>query len=93
MIGSNQITLTLADGTMLPDCRPDLVSVGDLMARGWSIIPVMYKSKIPAVRWEEYQRRLATVEEIERWFTHPPFNIGVVTGRISGIFVVDRVWA
>jgi putative DNA primase/helicase len=59
------------------------------MARGWSIIPVQYKSKLPAVRWEPYQKRLATLDELERWFTHPPFIVGIVTGKVSGLFVVD----
>ncbi len=82
-------TISLADDTKLPDCRVDLLSIGDLMPRGWSIIPLRYRSKIPAVKWEPYQKRLATLEELESWFTEGPFNVGVVTGRISGIFVVD----
>jgi putative DNA primase/helicase len=83
------VSITLADGTILPGCRPDLVSLGDLLARGWSVIPVRHKSKIPSVRWEEFQRRHATVDEHERWFSRQPFNVGIVTGKISGIFVVD----
>jgi hypothetical protein len=82
-------TVTLADGTTLPGCRPDLLNVGDLMARGWSIIPLKPHSKIPAVRWEDYQQRLATLDELEQWFTVPGFNLGIVTGTISRIFVVD----
>jgi hypothetical protein len=34
---------------VLPGCRPDLLNIGDLMARGWSIIPLQYRSKVPAV--------------------------------------------
>ena len=82
-------TITLADGTVLPDCRPDLLSIGDLMARRFSLIPLKPKSKIPVVKWEPYQHRLATLDELEAWFTVPGFNVGVVTGRISGIFVID----
>jgi len=81
--------ITLADGTVLTGCRPDLLSLGDLMARGWSIIPLQPRSKLPAVRWEPYQHRLATPAELESWFTYPGNNIGIVTGTISGIFVVD----
>lgn len=86
---SSVASITLADGTVLPGCRPDLVSLGDLMARGWSLIPLKPRSKVPAVRWEEYQRRHATLEELEQWFTQPGYNVGIVTGTISGIFVVD----
>jgi putative DNA primase/helicase len=87
---SDSITITLAgDGTVLPDCRQDLLNVGDLMARGWSIIPLRPRSKVPSVKWETYQRRLATLDELENWFTTPGYNLGVVTGRVSGIFVVD----
>lgn len=86
---SRSESISLADGTVLAGCRPDLLSLGDLLARGWSVIPVRFRSKIPLVRWEAYQKRHATVDELEQWFTRSPFNVGVVTGRISGIFVVD----
>jgi hypothetical protein len=82
-------TVTLADGTVLPGCRPDLLSIGDLMARGWSIFPLKPRSKVPAVRWEPYQHRLATLEELEQWFTTPGYNIGVATGALSKVFVID----
>src|SRR5215467_2731793 len=82
-------TITLADGTILPGCRPDLLNIGDLMARGWSIVPLQPRSKVPAIKWEPYQRRLATIDEIETWFTEPGYNVGIVTGKLSGIFVVD----
>ena len=83
-------TVTLADNTVLPGCRPDLPSLGDLMARGWSIFPLKPRSKVPAVRsWAKYQHRLATVDELEQWFTTPGFNVAIVTGRLSGIFVID----
>lgn len=54
----------MADGTALPDCRPDWLNIGDLMARGWSLFPLKPRSKIPAVRWEEYQRRLPRIDEL-----------------------------
>jgi hypothetical protein len=82
-------TITLADGTMLPGCRPDLLNIGDLFARGWSIFPLKPRSKVPAVKWEPYQHRLATLEELESWFTVPGFNVGICTGSVSKIFVID----
>jgi hypothetical protein len=85
----DQPRVTLADGTVLPGCRLDLLNIGDLMARGWSIFPLQPRSKVPAVKWEEYQQRMATLEEFEQWFTKPGFNVGIVTGTISKIFVFD----
>ena len=93
MADRDLVTITLADGTVLPGCRPDLFSIADLMARGWSVIPLKPKSKIAAVKWEAYQHRLATLDELEAWFTLPGFNVGIVTGTISKLFVVDAASA
>ena len=86
---SQSVTITLADGTLLPGCRPDLLNIGDLLARNWSIFPLKPRSKVPAIRWEECRRRFPTFDEIERWFTRPGFNVGIVTGQLSKIFVID----
>ena len=54
-----------------------------------SVIPVS-KSKKPLIKWEEYQKRLPTEDEIRSWWTkHPNANIGIVTGSVSGIAVID----
>jgi putative DNA primase/helicase len=29
-------------------------------------------------------------EQVRQWFTNTPYNIGLATGRVSGIFVLDR---
>lgn len=56
---------------------------------GWSIIPVGQDKK-PLIAWAEFQKRRATRNEITAWFTiFPKANIGVVTGKISGIIVFD----
>jgi hypothetical protein len=56
---------------------------------GWSVIPVD-SSKKPLVKWEEYQKRIASVDEINVWFSQwPDANIGIVTGSISKLIVVD----
>ena len=40
--------------------------------------------------WTEYQRRRATHDEVKGWFSRwPDSRIGLVTGAISGIMVVD----
>lgn len=59
------------------------------MKRGWSIIPVK-KDKIPCIPWREFQTRFATEEEILKWIdTYPDMQIGIVTGKISNLTVVD----
>ena len=60
------------------------------LARGWSVIPVEPRGKRPLVPWTEYQLRPATVEELEAWFKRwPKANIGIVTGAVSGVVVLD----
>lgn len=60
------------------------------LRQGYSIIPLKPRSKEPLIPWQEYQKRHATEAEVRGWFTsHPRANIGLVTGQISGIAVVD----
>jgi hypothetical protein len=68
-----------------------LANIGDLWGRGWSVIPLEFGGKRPAIAsWTEYQTRPATFEELESWFGgEQRHNIGVVTGHVSGIFVLD----
>jgi KaiC/GvpD/RAD55 family RecA-like ATPase len=61
----------------------------DYLTRGWSVIPVGDDKK-PLIAWKPYQERRATKEEcFEWWTTWPGANIGLVTGKISGISVLD----
>lgn len=55
----------------------------------FSIIPVKPDKK-PYIKWEEFQKRLPTEAEILEWWSKwPDANIGIVTGIISGIAVID----
>lgn len=56
---------------------------------GWSVIPLQPKGKKPLFPWKEYQTRKPTPEELEEWFSSGENNIGIVTGNISGLVVVD----
>jgi len=61
-------------------------------ARGWSVLPIEPAGKRPLVPWLELQQRAATVAQIEAWFGRwPDANVGIVTGRVSGLVVVDVV--
>lgn len=57
--------------------------------RGFSVIPLLAKDKKPAISWAEYQKRRPTRDELRTWFSEGDYNIGIVTGKISGIVVVD----
>lgn len=58
-------------------------------ALGFSIIPVG-RDKVPLIKWVQYRNEIATPEQIKAWFKQfPNMNIGVVTGAISGIVVID----
>lgn len=57
---------------------------------GFSVIPVSKSSKQPLIPWERYQRELASPQQIARWwndFSGP--NVGIVTGGLSNICVID----
>jgi hypothetical protein len=57
---------------------------------GWSVLPLRAKSKRPLVAWRELEKRRASREEIEGWFRRwPDANVGVVTGAISRLVVLD----
>ena len=76
-----------------------------LLALGFSVIPVhtpwrdgcscgddtcASPGKHPRIRWTEYQKRLPTEDEVRRWFKRwSQANIGIATGAVSGIVVVD----
>ena len=56
---------------------------------GFSVIPVG-KDKRPTTQWKSYQERMATKTEIEYLFNNEKVEgVGIVTGAISGIVVVD----
>ncbi|MDP3792205.1 MAG: bifunctional DNA primase/polymerase [bacterium] len=58
-------------------------------ALGWSVIPVGFDKK-PLFLWKKYQTHHATEDEIRKWWLDYPYaQIGIVTGAVSGIVVID----
>ena len=56
----------------------------------WSVIPMRAYDKRPIINWQQYQQRRATEQEINQWYQRwPEANIGIVTGSISCIVVLD----
>ncbi len=57
---------------------------------GFSVIPVRPEDKKPYVMWEPFQKRHPTPQEVEGWWQRwPTAMIGIVTGSISGVVVID----
>lgn len=57
--------------------------------RGWSVI-ICGQDKRPLISWKEFQTRRATIEEVVKWFEQfPEAQLGVVTGEISNLTVID----
>lgn len=57
---------------------------------GFSIIPLKPGSKEPLINWKPYQNQRASESEVREWFVQTPMaNIGIVTGSVSGLAVVD----
>jgi putative DNA primase/helicase len=62
------------------------------LGMGFSVIPSGGGpgGKSPLVEWKEYQHRLPIRDEIEAWEQkYHPHLWGVVTGAVSGVFVID----
>ncbi|MBT9165309.1 MAG: Regulatory protein RepA [candidate division WS2 bacterium] len=61
------------------------------LSKGLSIIPLKERDKTPAIQsWKEYQTKKPTTDKLGEWFAdNLANNVGVITGRISGIAVVD----
>lgn len=60
------------------------------LSRGWSVVPIRRRDKRPAIRWQGYQHRRATPDEVRAWFRQwPGANVAIVTGAVSGIIVLD----
>jgi len=73
-----------------------------LAAEGLSIIPLTHPSmgvkhgKTPSIaNWRDYCTRRATPQEVDSWFPvdGEPHNIGIVTGPISGVVVINLTYS
>ena len=60
------------------------------LARGWSVLPLRKRDKRPLICWEHLQKERPTEPEIAEWFRRwPDANVGIVTGEISNLIVLD----
>ncbi|MBP9710332.1 bifunctional DNA primase/polymerase [Patescibacteria group bacterium] len=65
------------------------------LSHGWSTIPIGLDSiskgwKKPLIKWQPYQTNLPTEQDLHNWWKlWPDARVGIVTGKLSGIIVVD----
>ena len=58
--------------------------------RGISVIPIPPGAKIPGISWKQFQETRADENQIRAWWQRwPNSNIGIVTGAISNLVVLD----
>jgi len=64
----------------------------DYARKGLSVFPLNARDKVPSsgLAWKKYQSTRPSEAAIRNWGLHAPdANIAIVTGEISGLFVVD----
>jgi hypothetical protein len=72
------------------DVSATLQAARKYVSHGMSVIPIHPRGKKPTIPWKEYQQRPPTDEELVQWFGNgAKNNIGIVTGPVSGLAVVD----
>ncbi|MFH1609574.1 MAG: bifunctional DNA primase/polymerase [Candidatus Bipolaricaulota bacterium] len=61
----------------------------DYLALGWAVIPL--NGKRPCLQWEPYQQRHPTEAEVRDWWAwRSDAGVGVVTGAVSSLVVLDE---
>lgn len=87
----DSLQIPIASRELLPPTPALFDAARRYVDRGWSVIPLV--NKRPAVKaWKEFQARPPVDAELARWFDSrrlKPTGIGVVTGRLSDLVVVD----
>lgn len=67
-----------------------IAAAARLLARGWSPIPLLPRDKRPLLRWEPFRHRRPLPAELAAWAARwPEANLGVVTGAVSDLVVLD----
>lgn len=72
--------------------RDEFISTAkNLVQAGFSVIPLLPGTKVPIAKWDDYQKRLPTEDEIDFWWSGDSIpNLAVVCGDVSGgLAVID----
>src|SRR5262245_30091703 len=69
---------------------PVELAVATYLSRCWAPIPIEPRGKRPLVDWKPFQQTLPTLADVREWWTKwPDANVGLVTGAVSGLVVLD----
>lgn len=81
---------TCSENTAGPGgCQALLSAALEYQQQGFSVVPVK-PDKTPYIKWTAYQQQAADADQIRRWWKQwPQAWPGIVTGKVSGITVVD----
>lgn len=60
----------------------------ELSSLGFSVIPIAKGNKFPVGKWKQFQTELPSEAQLNRWARNDT-NIGIVTGPISNLLVLD----
>ncbi len=73
------------------DTKEEILKMAlNYQSKGFSIIPLKEAEKTPRESWSKWQNERANEKQIRKWFEqYPNMNIGIVTGKISNIVVID----
>lgn len=67
-----------------------LAAALDYLRRGWSVLPIEPHGKRPLIPWRPFQSGIASADAVRHWFERwPDANVGLVTGGLSGLVVLD----
>lgn len=58
-------------------------------ANGYNVLPVGQDKRPVVKEWKRWQTEQQTDEQVLAWFQDPKTNVAIITGKISGITVVD----
>ncbi len=54
---------------------------------GFSLLPL--RGKRPVVKWKHFQEERAPLSLVRKWFGEQGHQIGIITGRVSGVVAID----
>lgn len=73
----------------MPNNNPFAENAKTYLENGYSVIPVMYAEKRPAIsHWTEFNQHIASSAQIEQWYAQQ-YNIGLCMGKLSNLIGVD----
>jgi hypothetical protein len=84
-------TTTTYSTTILPeDVVTNLDAALAYCAAGWSVVPARVTGKRALVTWKPWQQTAPDPTQLRIWWRRwPRANLAVITGRVSGVVVID----